>query len=46
MFDVCVFMFYVSFRRDWFCGLIRERVNIWKEFSDVDLPLTEFNCPK
>lgn len=44
--DMSVFMFYVSFCRDWFCGLIRERVNMWKEFSDVHLPLTEFGCPE
>ena len=46
VFDVRVFMFYVSFCRDWFCGLIRERVNIWKEFSDVHLLLREFDCPE
>ena len=40
---VCLVWFVL---RDWFCGLTWERVYIWEEFWNVNLLMTEIDCPE
>ena len=44
---VCVYYMYVlCLCRDWFCGLIREKVYMTYEKSFWNVHLTEFDCPE